>query len=204
MEERLDVGQQAETEQSPVTGSSAAATVPSTVESSAGMDARGLVAPRYVYAIGRVEPRFPSLAVERELAQVIGRGDAAGLTDHEALQRALTDRANRYLARGLCWVFLVENLETYVLVPRDPGDLDLLIDAVRPQPYAGDLDVVLGQLGPIAPPELCGGLAVPVVAFDQLWSFTRDSLLEAIPRPEGTGKLTHSASSRSRATCSTA
>ena len=188
MEERLDVAQQAETEQSAVADGAAAATGPSTVETPAGMDARSVVAPAYVYAIGRVEPRFPSLAVEKELAQVIGRGDAAGLTDHEALQRALTDRANRYLARALCWVFLVENLETYVLVPRDPGDLELLIDAVRPQPDAGDLDVVVGQLGPIAPPEMCAGLAVPAVAFDQLWSFTRDSLLDAIPRPEGTKK----------------
>ena len=37
--------------------------------------------PSYVYAIGRVEPRFPSLAVEKEFAQATGRSDTAGLTD---------------------------------------------------------------------------------------------------------------------------
>jgi len=142
--------------------------------------------PAYVYAIGRVEPRFPSLAVEKELAQVIGRGDSAGLTDREALQRTVSDRANRYLARRLCWVFLVENLETYVLIPREPADLDLLIDAVRSEPGTADLDVIVGQRGPIAPPELCGGLPIPVVVLDQLWSFPRDALLAAIPRPKGT------------------
>lgn len=141
--------------------------------------------PAYVYAIGRLEPRFPSLAVEKELAQVIGRDDASGLTDREALQRTLADRANRYLARRLCWVFLIENLETYILVPRDPGDFDLLIDAVRTEPRTDDLDVVVGHRGPIAPPDFCGGLTVPIVAFDQLWSFPRSALLEAIPRPKG-------------------
>jgi hypothetical protein len=154
--------------------------------------------PRYVYAIGRIEPRFPSLAVEKELAQAMGRTDAAGLTDREALQSVLSDRANRYLVRQLCWVFLVGGLETYLLSPRDPVDLDLLIEAVRPRPEPADLDVVIGFLGPIAAPEACG-LAVPVVAFDQLYSFDRDTLLGAIPAPEG---MADDAQERFRATSS--
>jgi PatG Domain len=68
--------------------------------------------PSFVYALGQIEPRFPSLAVEKEFAQSTGRADAAGLTDREALQTILTDRANRYLARQLCWVFMIERLET--------------------------------------------------------------------------------------------
>ena len=40
------------------------------------------------------------------------------------------------------------------------------------------------MLGPLAPPTLCGGLQVPVVAFDQIYSFDRDTLLKAIPRPQ--------------------
>jgi hypothetical protein len=158
---------------------------PSTLPAGAGPAPPDGAEPAYVYAIGRVEPRFPSLAVEKEFAQALARSDAAGLTDREALRQALADRANRYLARRLCWVLSVENLDTYVLVPRDPGDLDLLIDAVRAEPAADDLDVVVGHRGPVALPEMCGGLTVPIVAFDQLWSFTRDALLSSIPRPEG-------------------
>ena len=48
----------------------------------------------------------------------------------------------------LCFVMTIEGLETYVLVPRDPSDLDLLIDAVRPNPSPLDLDVVIGIKGP--------------------------------------------------------
>jgi hypothetical protein len=142
--------------------------------------------PSYVYAIGRVEPRFPSLAVEKEFAQVVGRAeDTAGLTDRETLQAALSERTNRYLARQLCFVLAIEGLETYILVPRDPVDFDLLVEAVRPAPRPTDVDVVIGVRGPIAPPEACNGLMVPVVAFDQIYSFDVDSLIGGIPRPEG-------------------
>ena len=44
----------------------------------------------YVYALGRVEPRFPSLAVEKEFAQATGRAETAGLTDRQALQAVLS------------------------------------------------------------------------------------------------------------------
>jgi hypothetical protein len=139
----------------------------------------------FVYALGRIEPRFSSLAAEKEFVQVTGRADAAGLTDREALQAILSDRTNRYLVRQLCWVFLIEGLETYLLAPRDPADLELLVEAVRPRPNPTDLDVVIGMRGPLAPPEACNGLMVPIVVFDQLYSFDRDALLGAIPRPKG-------------------
>lgn len=41
----------------------------------------GDLSPPYVYALGRVEPRFPSLAVEKEFAQATGRAETAGLTN---------------------------------------------------------------------------------------------------------------------------
>ena len=31
---------------------------------------------------------------------------------------------------------------------------------------------------------MCNGLIVPIVMFDQIYSFDRDSLIKAIPRPE--------------------
>jgi hypothetical protein len=144
--------------------------------------------PSFVFAVGGVAPRFSSMSVEKEFFQAAGRESTAGLTDSQVLQRVLADRANRYLARQLCWVFLIEGLETYILVPRDPADLDLLIGALRPEPRYDDIDVVVGVRGPVAPPEACNGLSVPIVAFDQLWSFDRDAFLDALPRPEGLAK----------------
>jgi hypothetical protein len=143
-----------------------------------------VVYPGYVYALGQAEPKFPSLAVEKEFAQATGRAGTAGLTDRESLHAVLSQRHNRYLARQLCWVLTIEGLETYLLRPRDPADFDLLVGAVRPAPRPTDVDVVIGVRGPIAPPELCNGLMVPVVVFDQLYSFDIDALIKAIPRPD--------------------
>ena len=140
--------------------------------------------PSYVYAVGRIEPRFPRIALEKEFAQATGRAETAGLTDRQAVQSVLSQRKNRYLARQLCWVLTIEGLETYILVPRDPADVDLLIEAVRPAPSPLDIDVVVGMRGSIAQPETCNGLMVPIVAFDQIYSFDRESLLKSIPRPK--------------------
>ena len=146
----------------------------------------GTGAPSFVYAIGRVEARFPNLAAEKEFAQATGRADTAGQTDQQTFYSVLSRRENRYLARQLCWVLTVQGQETYLLTPRDSSDIDLLIQAIRPAPSPNDIDVVIGVRGPIAPPEMCNGLLVPIVVFDQIYSFDRAELIGAIPRPEET------------------
>jgi hypothetical protein len=138
----------------------------------------------FVYAIGAIEPRFPRPSVEKELAQVTGRAETAGLTDRQALRKVLQDRQNRYLLRQMCWVMTIEGLETYFITPRDPMDFDLLAGALRPAHSPADLDVVIGLRGPLASPDMCNGLTIPILAFDVLYSFDKDSLIKAIPRPE--------------------
>ena len=154
--------------------------------SSAGSGTGGAPPPSYVYAIGRVEARFPNIAAEREFLQATSRADNSGKTDRQTLQTVLAKPENRYLARQICWVMAVQGLETYILHPRDPADFDRLVAAIRPEPTPLDLDVVIGWRGAVVPPTLCNGLMVPVVAFDQIYSFDRDALLKAIPRPEKT------------------
>ena len=139
--------------------------------------------PRYVYAIGRVRPQFSSLAVEKEFSQRLSMADTNGLTDSEALHAVVSDRANRYLARQMCWSMAIEGMEMYQLVPRDSADLDFLIEAVRPRPSEADIDVAVGVLGGLAPANLCNGMQLPWVVFEQLYSFKRDELLATIPRP---------------------
>jgi hypothetical protein len=141
-------------------------------------------APSFIYALGQIDARFPSLSIEKEFAQAAASSYNAGSTDRETLKRTISDGQNRYLARNLCWVLAVEGLETYILVPRDPHDLDLLIEAYRAEPRRDDLDVVIGVRSQIAPPEMCNGLALPIVVVDQLYSFDRESLVEAIPKPD--------------------
>jgi hypothetical protein len=141
-------------------------------------------APQYVYSLGRIEPRFPNMSAEREFAQAMGRAETAGMTDPQAFYFVLSKKENRYLVRELCWVLTIESVAACILLPKDPLDLDLLVESVRPMSAKADIDVVIGLMGPVAPPEMCSGLQVPLVGFDQLFSFNRDAFIKSIPRPE--------------------
>jgi hypothetical protein len=88
----------------------------------------------YVYALGKIEARFPRLSVEKEFVQATGRAETKGLTDRQALHSVLSKPENRYLVRQVCWVMTIEGLETYILAPRDPADSSLLVEALRPNP----------------------------------------------------------------------
>jgi len=139
----------------------------------------------FVYAIGNIDIRFPSLGVEKEFAQASGRTDTAGLSDRQVLQTVLAEGQNRYLSRQVCWVFAIDGMDTYLLQPREAADFDLLLQSVRANPSRQDVDVVVGLRGPLAPPTMCNGLSVPIVAFSQIYSFDRGSFVQAVPVPEG-------------------
>jgi hypothetical protein len=138
--------------------------------------------PSYVYALGKIEPRFPKLSVEKEFAQARSRAGTMDLADRAALRTVLEE--NRYLVRQLCWVMTVGGLETYLLAPRDPADFHLLVESLRPRAHPGDIDLVIGMRGPLAPPEMCNGLLVPIIGFDQIYSFDRDALIAAAEKTE--------------------
>jgi len=147
-------------------------------------DTAGAASPSYIYALGRIEPRFPSPAVEKEFAQATARADTKGKTDRGAFQTVLSQPQNRYLVRQLCWVFTVQGLETYIIQPRDPADFGLLVEALGPGDPVPWISCLIGVRGALAPPEMCNGLMVPIVAFDQIYSFDSDTLIKAIPRPQ--------------------
>lgn len=167
-----------------------ASTFPPIDESACGDCANGhqhetdATAPSYIYALGKVEVRFPSLGLEKEFMQATGQVDTAGMTDPEALHAILSQPQNRYLARQMCWVFTIEGVDTYLLQPRESTDLELLINALkipdRPMDDVNDVDVVIGMRGPLAPPEMCNGLTVPIVVFDQLYSFLLEEFVDAL------------------------
>ena len=160
-------------------------------EGASGSQPRSLI-----YALGSVEPRFPNVAVEKEYAQVAGRADLDGLTDRQLLYSILSKRNNRYLARQLCWVFTIEGLDTYVLWPRDICDFDLLVEAIRPAQNVDDVDVVIGERGPVAAPEMCNGLEVPIVLFDSLHSFAPAGLIREIQKPTNVPERDFAAATR--------
>jgi PatG C-terminal len=156
---------------------------------SCGSENVKMLSTSYVYAIGKVVYRFPTKSLQLELAQAIGRTpeqETKGRIDEEVMHQALTDPANRYIARQICYVLKIEGLETYLLFPTDPLDIDRLAAALKPAPIGMmDTDVIIGRRGPIASPEMCNGLIIPIVTVDQIYSFDRDTLMKTIPKRKG-------------------
>lgn len=172
-------------------GAVAAAGCPTCASAQAGPQ---MAPPSCIYVIGHIEPRFPQLSIEKEARQVTARAGASKDSDREVMAKLLRDPANKYVVRRLCWVLSVQGVETYILVPRD-GDYQPLIDSYRAEPKPDDLELVIGIRGPIANPEICNGLLVPIVIFDQVYAFDRDTLLKSIPKPkEGEQKFVKAAS----------
>ena len=137
---------------------------------------------KWVYAIGRVEVRFTHESVQREYQQALKGERTSNQTEGQVLYNTL--KKNRYLARAALWVFQVEKLDTYILEPEDPYDFDLLVEAIKPRADDEiDTDVVVGALGGFPPSAESGGITAPVVIFDQLYSFTKKELIDAIPKP---------------------
>jgi hypothetical protein len=139
----------------------------------------------YVYALCKIDVRFPTLDVEKEVAQALGRMDTNGQTDGQALYQLLSDPGNRYLRREMCFVAQVGGgIDAYILRMTDVTDLDMFVEAIRPDTGPDQLDVVVGERGPLAPPQACNGLTVPLVRVSQVYTFTIGELVESIPRPD--------------------
>jgi hypothetical protein len=136
----------------------------------------------FVYAVGRIRARFPSLGAEKEYAQLVG-GDPDAIVRTADLKDTLSEEENRYLARQLCWVFSGPGGEAFAVVARDGDDLTELLDTSSD----GDstLHVVVGSpASPTVGAAACVASGLPAVSPDQMLVFTRDEFLAALPQPD--------------------
>ena len=135
----------------------------------------------FVYAVGRLHARFPSLGAEKEYAQLVG-ADSDAIVRTGALKDALADKQNRYLARQMCWVFSGPDADACVVIPRDQSDLDELIDTLTDDEQV--VQVLVGSPTIIAASSPCLSAELPVAAPDQLLAFSLDEFLDAMPGPD--------------------
>jgi len=135
----------------------------------------------HVYAIGTVTARFPSLNIEKEFMQAWGKQPTQTLTISDADKFAvLSQGQNFYLAREMCWIFQSGDIDVFILQPRSYIELTDLVTCLAP---TGDLisySMIIGELGPIAPPALCNGAQLPIVICNQVFSFTQQAFLNSI------------------------
>ncbi len=138
-------------------------------------------APSFVYSIGRIAARFPSIDIEKELLQVVRESETANLTDSQVLFQVLSRSENAYLAREMCWVFTVQGVETFTVVPRSGAELVELVNALQLAPSAGATNVLIGVRSAGAIANSCAGLTLPVVAASKIYSFNLDEFVKELP-----------------------
>jgi len=142
----------------------------------------------FAYAIGRVEPRFPSIGVEKEVAQAAGARESRGALDRELLSQVLEESENRYLADQLCWVFVAQGIDAFTLHWRDVADRDRLIDGIGAAEEPSAIDAVVGWVGSGPDAGICRSLGLPSVGIVQLLSFGREEFVSGVPAPKDMGE----------------
>ncbi|MBT9316581.1 cyanobactin maturation protease PatG family protein [Leptothoe spongobia] len=141
---------------------------------------------QYVYALGTVIPRFPNMGLEKEFAQAANPDQVTRITQRDVQYQILNKPENLYIARDMCWVFSIQNVDTYILEPRSQVELEALIAMLnKPADITDDVDVVIGDLGPIASAEKCNGLQIPIVYVDNTYSFEVQGFLGQITPDQG-------------------
>jgi len=136
--------------------------------------------PNWIYALGHLKVVCPDISTEKEFAQVVGRGEVKG-TDWEVQRSVLTNKDNLYLARQYCFVLTILGMDTYILMTQHSDIFHELLNAISASPSSSNLVLIIGRLGPIAPPSLCNGLSIPVVMVDMIFSFPKEHFLKSIP-----------------------
>jgi hypothetical protein len=107
---------------------------------------------------------------------------AAGITGSLSLKTDSGALVARHVARQVRWILTVEGKPAYQLSLRDFHDLDDLINCLgRPAAQNhlchDDLDLVV-ETSSLAPVDTVPGLALPVLAVDQLATFDKDQIIQ--------------------------
>jgi hypothetical protein len=126
--------------------------------------------PNHLYAIGRLEARFPSVGVEREFQQraaSMPAGESAAESRRAMLRHVL--EANPYLGARMCYVLMVSGYPAYIVTPSGAYLREALFTAI------GDGEkwcAVIGRVGPMAGPGTCQGVLAPMALANQIYAFS--------------------------------
>jgi hypothetical protein len=127
---------------------------------------------QFVYAIGRVDVRFPSLGIEREYQQ--RERALQDLPQHPRNARVLAVlERNPHLASRVSWVFSIGGSPVFALSPSTGSLKEAFFRALAQAHQPDNACVVIGRVGSgFSAPTTYGGLLLSPVAVDQLYVFS--------------------------------
>lgn len=127
----------------------------------------------HIYALGHLDVRFPTIGIEREFQQRQARLPASARAPKKRGQLIRTVlSANRHLANRMGYVLVTDGVPAYIIAATGAYVRDAIVEALDD---VGDPDhwcAAIGRSGPIAGPELCGGIMAPILFCDQLYTFS--------------------------------
>lgn len=134
----------------------------------------------FVYAIGQIEMRFPTIGIEREYQQRQAHlpPPSGDMPRGVRIRRVL--EANPHLTARACYLLTVSGIPAYVLVPGSPLLRDGLLEAVENIGAPDRWCLVIGRRGPIAQADTCAGVLAPIAFCDQLYTYSQDDWIESL------------------------
>lgn len=136
---------------------------------------------QYVYAIGRISVKFPTLGLEREFKQrEMAMRLPPGEDRNQRISKVLEE--NGHLAAGMCYLLTNGGIPAYILVPAGPYLRKPLLEAISLGETAEAHVVVIGRVTSMAPPHLCAGVLAPILICDQVYVFHIHEWLTSLTR----------------------
>ena len=147
----------------------------------------------YIYAMGEIEPIFPSLSVEKEFYQALDHDDMNKPITRELLYSVFkkieaiskqgsepNEGVNLYIARQMVWIFKIAGLEVYILKPDTDETLYDLVDSLASEQSATAPRIIIGSKLPITGEMPVGDVYLPVVICNHTFSFDKLSMENGI------------------------
>jgi len=193
-------------------GCGAGASTASSSAAIAGAAVPSAQASRDIYAVGTVKIHFPNTGLHREFYQVLANAGIKreGKSDEELLYALLTHKPSPtdestptkinseylYIAQSVCWILLMNGMDTYQLYARLDTDFYSLVASLAPtksedmavQPLPSKINLVVGSGTRLSPTPHCSRLDLPTVVLDRFLCITLKHFAKQIiaqwPSPE--------------------
>jgi hypothetical protein len=136
---------------------------------------------QHVYAIGRLEVRFPSLGIEREYQQRERALHDLPQQPRNARILAVLEK-NPHLALRVGYVFLIGGNPVFALSPSSGALKDTFFKALAQSHEMDHSCVVIGRVGAFTNPATYGGLLLSLVSVDQLYTFSASEWAEGLAK----------------------
>ncbi len=128
---------------------------------------------QFVYAIGRLDVRFPSLGIEREFQQRERAIPDLPQQPRTAKILAVLEK-NPHLALRVGYTFQIGGSPVFALQPSSGALKEAFFQALAHSHEANYICVLIGRSGGFTSPSSWNGLLLSSVAVDQVYSFTFD------------------------------